>query len=199
MARAPKLKRLVSSEALVDNARQLLERMQRQQTALLRTPLPLPRRRKPSPSRRRRVPAESRPARDDERDEPVDRRLAASVPLLGPLYQRAIKRDTNPTPALLRLRPQQLAERARLDFIARSQRILERAITASRREEERGLPIADYHALGRRAIAPKLAELSLAELQELRRHELRGKNRVTVLRMIDRRISARVGATSTPR
>ena len=55
---------------------------------------------------------------------------------------------------------------------------------------EGDLPLADYDSLNVRAVSESLAELSVEEVEQLRRYEVANKNRGTLLRRFDDRIEA---------
>ena len=62
------------------------------------------------------------------------------------------------------------------------------------REEPQGqageLPLADYDSLNVREVSERIEELSVEEVERLRRHEVANKNRSTLLRRFDDRIEA---------
>ena len=55
---------------------------------------------------------------------------------------------------------------------------------------EGDLPLADYDSLNVREVSESLAELSVEEVEQLRRYEAVNKNRSTLLRRFDERIEA---------
>jgi hypothetical protein len=55
---------------------------------------------------------------------------------------------------------------------------------------EGDLPLADYDSLNVRKVSERLAELSVEEVEQLRRYEAANKNRSTLLRRFDDRIEA---------
>src|ERR671916_423282 len=55
---------------------------------------------------------------------------------------------------------------------------------------EGDLPLADYDSLNVREVSENLAELSVEEIEQLRRYEAANKNRSTLLRRFDDRIEA---------
>lgn len=88
--------------------------------------------------------------------------------------------------ALARAR-ESLGERAA--FTERGERALREALVELRAGHTATLPIADYDTLGVKQALPLFASLDLAELRTLRAFEARHKDRVTLLRDLDRRIT----------
>ncbi len=80
-----------------------------------------------------------------------------------------------------------LGERA--GFVEKGEKALRDALVELRAGHESTLPIAGYEALGVKQVLPALAGVSEAGLRTVRAWEVRHKNRVTVLREIDKRLS----------
>jgi hypothetical protein len=65
--------------------------------------------------------------------------------------------------------------------------------TGARVQDQAGeddLPLADYNSLNVREVSERLEELSVEEVERLRRYEAANKNRSTLLRRFDERIEA---------
>lgn len=88
--------------------------------------------------------------------------------------------------ALARAR-ESLGERAA--FTERGENALREALVELRAGHTATLPIHNYDTLGVKQALPLFAGLGLAELRTLRAFESRHKDRVTVLRDLDRRIA----------
>jgi ElaB/YqjD/DUF883 family membrane-anchored ribosome-binding protein len=87
--------------------------------------------------------------------------------------------------ALARAR-ETLGERAA--FTERGEKALREALVELRAGHTATLPIADYDTLSVKQALPLFATLNLAELRTVRAFEARNKDRITVLRELDRRL-----------
>jgi hypothetical protein len=75
-------------------------------------------------------------------------------------------------------------------FLARGRAALDDAIVTVRSAHAGGLPIDDFDCLSIPKITPHLSELSGSQLKTLRAYEAANKNRKTLLRELDARLTA---------
>ncbi len=79
-----------------------------------------------------------------------------------------------------------LGERAPL--VAKAELALTDALVQIRAQHEMGLPVEDFGELSIKKVTPFLADLDAEDLRVLRAYEAEHKNRVTLLRAIDKKL-----------
>ena len=79
-----------------------------------------------------------------------------------------------------------LGERA--PFVAKAETALTDALVQIRAQHEMALPVEDFQELSIKKVRPFLADLDAEDLRVLRTYEVEHKNRVTLLRAIDKRL-----------
>lgn len=77
----------------------------------------------------------------------------------------------------------------RAPFLERGEHALREALVELRAGHEATLPVPGYEALNVKQVAAALPPLSQAGLRTLRAYEVRHKNRVTVLKELDKRLA----------
>lgn len=76
----------------------------------------------------------------------------------------------------------------RATFLARGQEALDEALVALRAGHRATLPVEGFETLSVKKATAQLAGLDIADLKTLRAYEVANKNRVTLLRELDRRL-----------